>query len=242
MNIGFRVYTEAVRMPVDLIERFREHSVPNIADAMHGMNTMDAGIRPAYSPMKPVAGTAITAVLTPGDGLMLRKALELAGPGDVVVVNGFGSLERALLGGNVCISAGLQGLKGFVIDGAIRDPEEIRTLDMPVMARGITPRSGTTASGWGEVNVPIACGGVVVSPGDLVVADGDGAVVIPVDGAVPVLEALEAVARQKGKPSELGARVGRQADLPSHGSRVVNTAMAERQATVISGRYRWGDA
>ena len=115
---------------------------------------------------------------------MLHKALELAQPGDVIVVDAQGDLSNAITGEIMMTQAAMSGVAGVVVDGAIRDSEAMRDLDMPVYAAGVTPK-GPYKDGPGEINVPVTCGGVVVNPGDIVVGDADGIVIIsPQDAPV----------------------------------------------------------
>ncbi|BBB00961.1 putative dimethylmenaquinone methyltransferase [Actinacidiphila reveromycinica] len=240
MNVGFRVHQDVLRPDRALLEGFAGAAVGNLSDAMHGLYTMDSGIRPVVTPAARVTGPAVTVAVSPGDGLMLREAIGLARPGDVLVVNAFGATDRAVLGGTVLLAARDRGVAGLVVDGAVRDLDEIASLSLPVAARAVTPRSGTSTAGWGEVNVPVACGGVVVQPGDVVAADGDGIVVVPADQAAAVLAAHREVEAAKGRPSDLAsggeARRSR-ADVVFHRTRA---AMAERGATVVPAAYhRW---
>ncbi|MDA0629289.1 RraA family protein, partial [Acinetobacter baumannii] len=121
---------------------------------------------------------ACTVRVFPGDNLMVHKSLDIAQPGDIVVVTAGGSNMNAILGDMICTKAKHRHIAGFIVDGLIRDLPDILPLDFPVWARGTTP-IGPLHRGPGEVNYPIACGGVVVNPGDLVVADDAGIVAIP---------------------------------------------------------------
>lgn len=238
MSVGFRIYLRVERPKSETVSKITLAAVANIADAMHGMGVMDSGIRPIYSPMRRIGGIAITVDLTPGDGLMLRKAIELAEEGDVVVANAHGCTERATLGGNVCISADHKRLSGIIVDGAVRDADEAREINFPVMARALSPRSGTTGAGWGEVNIPIACGGVAVYPGDIIVGDHEGIVVVPGNYADEVLELLRDIEEKKGRPEDLTSRVKAARDAPIHGIESVNKATEERRASVIDGPFK----
>lgn len=206
---GFRVFPRDPGIAQDLLESFRELTVTNISDAMHGIGVLDAGIRPINPITQRVIGRALTVTVTPGDGLMIRAAIPLAGQGDVMVVNGAGETQRALLGGNVLMAMAASGFSALVVDGAVRDPEEAKALDFPVFARGVTPRSGLSVAGRGEVNGPVACGGVVVFSGDLVVADADGVVVVPSHDAALVLDVAVGIQREKGGAHDVGDRIAR---------------------------------
>jgi len=145
-----------------------------------------------YLPIKRIVGTAITVKAPTGDSLMIRKALEMAQPGDVIVVDGRGDTTRALWGGNRSLLAVSMGVAGLVLDGAMRDIEEGQAADFPIFARAAQPMASASI-GPGEVNYPIACGGVVVMPGDIIVADAEGIAVVPQDDAESVLAQLEKI-------------------------------------------------
>lgn len=177
--LGLRIYRRIRRPDAAAMRRLEQAGVGDVCDAMRGTGAMDAAIVATYSPMARIFGAAITVDLAPGDGMMLRAAVEVAQPGDVIVANAHGVTERAILGGSVGMHMVHRGVTGLVVDGAVRDVNEFQALGLPVMARAVTPRSGTTGAGYGEVNVPVACGGVVVHPGDLVIGDNEGLVVVP---------------------------------------------------------------
>jgi RraA family protein len=188
-NIGFRIFKKVNRPDKAVVEQFSGLPVANIADVMNRFKCVGAYIRPVNS--TPLLGTAVTARVRSGDNLMFHKALDVAQPGDVIVIDGQGDLVNALVGENLVLWAMNRGVAGIVVDGAIRDVDTLRQLDFPVYAAGITP-SGTYKHGAGEVNVPICCGRVVVNPGDIVVGDADGLVVIRAQEAVEVLEKAKA--------------------------------------------------
>jgi len=128
--------------------------------------------------------------VSPGDNLMVHKALDIARPGDVIVVDAGASRMNAVLGDLISTKARHRKIAGFVVDGYVRDLPAILPLDFPVFARGTTP-IGPLHRGPGEINYPICCGGVVVNPGDIIRADSYGVVVIPRESAVEVLERLK---------------------------------------------------
>jgi RraA family protein len=170
---------------MDLIEQFRGLPVANIADEMNRFSCVDARIRPMNS--TPLLGTAFTVKSRVADNLLLHKALVMAQPGDVIVVDAQGDTVNSLTGGIMMTGAAKKGLAGVVFDGAVRDSEELKALDMAIYAAGVTPK-GPYKDGPGEINVPICCGGVVVNPGDIVVGDGDGIVIINPNDALVILE------------------------------------------------------
>jgi regulator of RNase E activity RraA len=156
---------------------FTSTSRTTLADIVGAEQVMDIGIRPLWSSMPRVAGPAFTVRCPPGDNLMLHAAIHRAEPGSFIVVES-GDVDHALAGGNVCAVAQRRGVAGFVLDGAIRDVAEARAMGFPVFARGVIPIPGTK-SAVEPLNVPVRCGGVKVSAGDMVVADEEGIVVVP---------------------------------------------------------------
>lgn len=178
-NVGFRIYTKINRPDRQLVERFRGLPVAVIADEMNRLGCMDARIKPLNR--VPLLGVAFTVKARAGDNLMLHRALDMAAPGDVIVVDGQGDLSNAMAGENMMMWAQRRSLAGVIIDGAMRDLDSIRSMEFAVFAAGIQPK-GPYKNGPGEINVPICCGGVVIYPGDIIVGDEDGVVSIhPVD-------------------------------------------------------------
>lgn len=140
-------------------------------------------------------GRAITVLVRPGDNLMLQKALDMAEAGDIIVVDGGADVSQALIGGNMRATAIRKGLPGLVIDGAVRDLADWREEGIGIWARGHTHR-GPSKEGPGKINVPITCAGMVVNPGDLIVADADGAIAISPSDLVALWPQIE---RQRDK-------------------------------------------
>ncbi|WP_076810076.1 RraA family protein [Brachybacterium sp. P6-10-X1] len=173
-----------------LVERFRRLPSANIADAMGRLGAMDPGIKPAW-PGATMVGPAFTVWTRPGDNRGIHEALQQVRPGDVIVVNGGGDQARALIGELVAGRAKIRAVGGFVIDGAVRDAEGLAEYDMPVFARSRTP-SGPYKDGPFALSIDIAVGGVAVHPGDIVVGDPDGVVVVPLQSAEAIAEAAEA--------------------------------------------------
>jgi regulator of RNase E activity RraA len=189
-RLGFRILPSPPRLDAELVSRFRGLASSNLADAMGRFNFMDPGIVGRSG--LPLCGLAVTVNARPADNLMVHKALEVAMPGDVVVVNTGGNSTSAVFGGLMCASAAAKGLGGIVVDGAIRDVDEIVELQFPAYSRTLSP-GGCDKDGPGEINVPISCGGVVVQSGDVVVGDRDGVAVVPRDHAAEVLELVQAL-------------------------------------------------
>ncbi|OZI32653.1 methyltransferase [Bordetella genomosp. 1] len=157
-----------------------------------GARTMRAAIKP-LRPGWLLRGRALTVAVPAGDNLAIHAALALARPGDVLVIDGQGYADRALMGGIMCAQALATGIAGVVIDGAMRDAAELRAGGLPVFAAALSP-AGPHKAGGGRVNHPIQCGGVTVAPGDWILGDDDGVVVF---GAVESA-ALVAAAQAKG--------------------------------------------
>lgn len=161
----------------DVMDLARTLPVANIGDAMDRLNVVDAAIGPLWAGAH-LVGRAFTVMTAGGDNKAIHDALEHAGPGDVLVVNGQGATHRALIGELIAGRAAAQGVLGFVIDGAARDVRDLEEMQFPVFARAVTP-AGPYRNGPGYHQRPVAIGGVVVSPGDLIVADDDGVAVVP---------------------------------------------------------------
>jgi regulator of RNase E activity RraA len=161
-----------------------------LADLLERAQIMDIGIRPLWTPVPRLAGPAYPVRCVPGDNLMLHAAIYRAEPGSVIVVES-GDLDYALAGGNVCAVAQRRGVAGFVVDGLIRDLTEVRDAAFPVFGRGVIPKPGTK-NALGALGEPARCGGVLVHPGDIVVADEEGVVVVPAAQQEQVLAAAAA--------------------------------------------------
>ena len=151
-----------------------------LADAAEVPIAMDARIRPVWRGTR-LAGPAFTVRTPPGEFLSVREAAERAPPGAVLVVGGGGDLRHALWGDKMSRLALQRGIAGLVVDGAVRDLDGIEALGFPVFAAGSVPTPPARAR-RGELEVPVACGGLEVRPGDLVYGDADGVVVLPHEG------------------------------------------------------------
>ena len=195
-HIGFRILPAAPQAPRAQIDALRGIATAHLSDNLHRLNAVDAAIRPCHNRTK-LVGTAFTVKVPPGDNLMVHKAIDIAAPGDVIVVDAAGMLEQAIIGDIMTSHAAKRGIAGFVIDGAIRDAAELAARPFPVYARGVTHR-GPYKNGPGEINVPVSIGGMVVRPGDIVVGDADGVVAVPLADA----EAVLAAAREQKKKED----------------------------------------
>ncbi len=187
---GFRVRPDIERPAKDTIAGLGRFETPAISDQLNRLYTMIPAIRNLTDEHLTILGPAVTVKSYPGDNLMVHKSLDIAQPGDVIVVDGHRSPLTAALGDLVSTKARHRGVAGFVVDGVIRDLPEIKALgDFPVYARDVTP-IGPMHRGPGEINYPIACGGVVVNPGDIIVGDLNGVVVVPLEFADGLLQRL----------------------------------------------------
>ncbi|MDR0441055.1 MAG: RraA family protein [Candidatus Accumulibacter sp.] len=175
--IGFRILPCQQRVSAETVERFCRLPVANVSDCMSRMTAGGARLRPMHDG-SPLAGPAFTVKTRPGDNLMIHKALDMASPGDVIVVDGGGDLTNSLMGELMVAHARARGLAGIVLYGAVRDIAAIRAGSWPVYAAGVSHR-GPYKNGPGEINVPIAIEGMVVEPGDLIVGDEDGLLCVP---------------------------------------------------------------
>lgn len=189
-GLGLRINTEWTRVETALVNRYRELPVAVIGDAANRLQAFAGGFS-AYGGRKKFAGPAFTVRVRPGDNLFVHRALDLAKPGDVILIDAGAALNTAILGAMMSRYAKVRGIEALVIDGAIRDVDELENMDIAVVARGATP-NGPYKSGPGEIGYPIGVSGLSISPGDLLVGDRDGVLVIPRDQAAAVVGTAEA--------------------------------------------------
>lgn len=201
---GYRIHPRAEGPEAGVVQVFKAIPVAAIGDAM-SRNVGAIGLRQYHARLEAVlCGPAVTVRVRPGDNLMIHKALMMVQPGDVLVIDGGGDVSQALVGGLMRTTCLARGLGGLVIDGAIRDLCEWAQDGMPIFARGHTHR-GPSKDGPGEINVPVACAGLAVLPGDLIVGDADGVIAVPAAEAAEVLRrsqahlAREAVIRETNR-------------------------------------------
>lgn len=192
MAVGKRIYLKRNLPDKEVMEQFKLIPASNTCDVMGRSSAMNPRIRLLSSPKaQMMVGPALTIKTRAGDNLMIHVALGMAEEGDVLVVSNEGDCTRALIG--EVMMAYLRHAKkiaGIVIDGPIRDIDEIGDWDFPVYATGTTP-GGPYKEGPGEINVPVSCGEVSVNPGDIILADPDGVIVIPRKDAPGILEAAK---------------------------------------------------
>ena len=201
-KIGFR-YRETIDRPAqDLLKALGALAAANLSDGMNKFYTMDCGIRRMF-PCPRMFGPAVTVKVRAGDNMMLHKAIELVSPGDILVVETQGCNAYAVMGELMVSSMAGMGVAGIVVDGTVRDLGDLEKIGVPVFARGTVCGAGDK-DGPGEINFPISCGGVVVQPGDVVVGDGDGVVVVPAADIEIVLEnARKKVAYEEKRKEEI---------------------------------------
>src|SRR3954452_13015881 len=204
MPIGFRIVTDVPRAPDALMDRFFDVPTAHLSDSMSRLFAGGADLRPMHRGGK-LVGNALTVRTRPGDNLMVHKAIDMAKPRDVIVVDAGGELAQAIIGELMMRHAEKRGVAGFVIDGAIRDLGTIAAERYPVYAAGVTHR-GPYKDGPGEINVPVTIGGMLVSPGDIVIGDDDGVVAIAPKDARAVAEATRKKAAAEAATLESIAR------------------------------------
>lgn len=184
-NIGFRIIQSGNVLNKELLEKLQPLATSLLSDNMHRLHAIGPNIRPFHKEGK-LIGNAFTVKTRAGDNLMVHKAIDLAKPGDVIAVDAGGNLTNAIVGEIMVSLARKNGIVGMVIDGAIRDSGPISKEIFPVYARGVTNR-GPYKDGPGEINVPVAIDGMVVHPGDIIVGDEDGLVVLPLKNAKEII-------------------------------------------------------
>lgn len=192
MSVGNRVFLQRNLPDKELVERFKKLPAANVADTMGRSCALSSQIRLIGNPKEPImAGAALTVKARPGDNLMLHKALDMAGEGDVIIVSNEGDRTQSLMGEIMAVYAHhCRNVEGIVLDGPIRDIEELSQMDMFLYATGSTP-GGPYKEGPGEVNVPISVGNIAVKPGDIVLGDRDGVIIIPRADAAAIIDAAE---------------------------------------------------
>lgn len=190
-TVGNRITPPGPIPDPTVLARLANVPTPDISDAMLCSGTMDRQIAPMIDGIQRVAGRAITISIPTISMKMLRAGFELAEPGDVIVVNAMNASTSAVVGGNMLRRLRDRGIAAIIIDGRIRDITEARAIGLPVFATGIATATGPEGPDVGEVNGAIACGKVVVNSGDIVVADGDGVVIISQTDAASVLAKLK---------------------------------------------------
>lgn len=228
-NVGFRIFTKVNRPDPKLVEGFRDIPVANIADMMNRTKVMDARIKKISN--NNLLGTAFTVKVRSDDNLMAHKAISMAQPGDIIVIDAEGKLDNAIIGEQMVRTAIQRKLAGIIVDGAVRDVDYLsKQTDIPVYAAGVTP-AGPYKDGPGEINTPISMGGIVVRPGDILVGDDDGIVVIEPASAKYVLE-------QSRKKNAGEAKLIEQIVDGSRDYSWIDKALKEKSVQIIDDVYQ----
>lgn len=199
-----KVYLQVNRVGADIAAQAREVTVADMHEVMGTpgrMALMGARMRPLKEGQPKIAGPAVTAFCWPGDNLMMHRALYLAQPGDVLVVVCQAELSGAQWGDLATRYALQKGLAGVVVQGCVRDVDQVRALGFPVWATHIWAIH-PDKSGHGFVNTPVVCEGVEVRPGDLILADGDGVVCVPRADAARLVAAAQDKMRKEDETAE----------------------------------------
>lgn len=196
------IVSEISRVDASLVDKFARFSAATVYEANGAEGLLDPEIKPIHPGMK-VCGPAVTVIVPGGDNLMLHKVVTVAGKGDVIVAATGAYRGSAFFGDVLAAGAQARGIAGLVIDGNVRDGEEIRTLGFPVFALGLNMRTPSKDK-LGTINYPIIISGTIIFPGDLIVGDDDGVVVVRRDDAAAVLEqSRERSAKEEGMVAAL---------------------------------------
>jgi regulator of RNase E activity RraA len=209
VTVEFRLRLSITRPDPAAYAAFRSYATANISDAYFKRQTLPHHIKPVYAGCPGIVGPAITVQVTPGDELLPLKAIEIAHPGDVIVVVGAYSPRFSVWGGVMSTMAKARGVAGLITDGLVRDVAEIKDAGLAVYAAGLTPAAPCSHVPPGELNYPITWGSAEIRPGDLMVADEDGVVCVPREQIGEVDAAVRArVAKETGWREEINRTKG----------------------------------
>ncbi|WP_297391971.1 RraA family protein [uncultured Peptoniphilus sp.] len=233
MSVGKRIYLKRILPDKKLIEEFKEIPASNTCDVMGRNSAMNPRIKLVTKPkLQMMCGPALTVKCRAGDNLTLHAALNICQEGDVLVVSNEEDTTRALMGEiMMAYLFEVKKVAGIILDGPIRDIDEIGKWDFPVYCTGTTP-GGPYKEGPGEINVPIACGGVSVNPGDIILADPDGVIVIPNKDSEKVLE--EAKEFKKKDEAKLEKAKNNESNRDW-----VNKLLKEKEYEIIDDFYKY---
>lgn len=193
--IGLRILPFTPPPSPKIIAALRKIATAHLSDNMQRLHAIAAELRPYHKGGK-LVGPALTVKASPGDNLLVHKAIDIARPGDVIVVDAGGINAQAIIGEIMSSLAERNGVAGMIIDGAIRDADALAKSRFPVYARGVTHR-GPYKNGPGEINVPVVIGGAVVNPGDLIIGDEDGLLALPPALAAETMVLAQAQAKKE---------------------------------------------
>ncbi|APX71715.1 RraA family protein [Companilactobacillus allii] len=195
-NVGCQIISDFKRPSKDLINLFKDIPVANIDDCMN----RQAAVSPDIKPMNktPLLGPAFTVQVPQGDNLMFHKAMDLAKPGDVIVIDAAGGTRNAIFGEIMLTYCQSRGLAGVIVDGCVRDKAELNNMTIAAYAKAVVP-NGPYKNGPGKINVPITFGGKVVKPGDIVVGDSDGLIFIDPNDAQYLAEKAHGIMEKEAK-------------------------------------------
>ncbi len=206
--MSHKIVRNIKRPDPEVVRALGELGVATVHEAQGRTGLMKPYMRPIY-PSARAAGTAVTISSQPGDNLMIHAAMEVCKRGDILVVTTTSESTDGMFGELLGVSCEAHGVVGLITDAGVRDTAELTAMDFPVWARAISAQ-GTVKSTAGSVNVPVVCAGMTVNPGDVVVADADGVVVVPREQAAAVAQAgrdridKEAKTRERLRNGELG--------------------------------------
>lgn len=188
-NLGFRVLPIEKKASKELIEKYRDVVTPHVSDNLNRLYSFSNLFRPYHMGGR-LIGTAVTVKTRPGDNLLIHKAIDMSGPGDVIVVEAGGDTTNALFGEIMLRLCQKRGISGVILDGAMRDISAFEKDNFPIYAKGVTHR-GPYKDGPGEVNVNIALDGTIVKPGDIIIGDEDGIVCVPLEQAEDIIKLVK---------------------------------------------------
>ncbi|MBI4082521.1 MAG: 4-carboxy-4-hydroxy-2-oxoadipate aldolase/oxaloacetate decarboxylase [Candidatus Lambdaproteobacteria bacterium] len=224
-----QIVTNPRRPPPELVERFRGVWTSTVSDAMGRHGVMAGTIRPLFHPLQ-LVGVALTVLNYPNDNITTHRALQLARAGDVLVVDEGTGSDVGAFGHNMSLAARARGVVGFVSSGCIRDARLLREEGFPIFSHGVNPRSAQKNTP-GSINVPVQVGGVVVRPGDIVIGDDDGVVVVPLAVAEEIARAATERQRMEHRQAQ-DIREGRQALEILYGADWATEALKDKMTLV----------